>query len=272
MNIESGVPPSPNTSSVRILVVEDDPSLSSTLCYNLRREGYSPIAAADGKTAFDYLKANRDQVDLVLLDVMLPAMPGLQVLRGMRQFSTAPVLILSARGQEQDKIDGLDLGADDYLVKPFALRELMARIRALLRSRPSRPDHVPSVINRGALQIETSARRVLVQGDELLLRPKEFGLLVTLAANPDKVFSRQELLDAVWGEEIVVDERTVDVHVSWLRTKLRQAGLNEEVIRTAYGVGYRFSAMSPGADQHTESLRFEGGDVQTGQAAGLGTR
>ena len=265
-------PGDPSQDLPSILVVEDDASLSSSLCYSLRRAGYNPIAATNGEAALALLKANSHRIDLVLLDVMLPRMPGLHVLRAMRQFSTAPVLILSARGQDQEKIDGLDLGADDYLVKPFALGELMARIRALLRARSSRPTNLPSTINRGALQIETSARRVRIAGVEVPLRPKEYGLLVTLAADADKVFTRQELLDAVWGESIVVDERTVDVHMSWLRGKLRQAGLEHDVIRTSYGVGYRFTPAPVNAPQIPESNRADGGDIQSGQAVGLSTR
>ncbi len=128
----TGTPKKANGDIPTILVVEDDASLSSSLCYSLRRAGYDPIAATDGESALGHLKAKRRRIDLVLLDLMLPRLPGLHVLRSMRQFSTAPVLIISARGQDQDKIDGLDLGADDYLVKPFALGELMARIKGAL--------------------------------------------------------------------------------------------------------------------------------------------
>jgi DNA-binding response OmpR family regulator len=180
-----------------------------------------------------------------------------------------PVLIVSARGQEQDKIDGLDLGADDYLVKPFSIRELQARVRALLRSRSARAARMPSTITRGSLEIDTTARRVRIDGAELFLRPKEYGLLVTLAMECDRLFTRQELLDAVWGTEIIVDERTVDVHVSWLRGKLRRAGLPGNVIRTAYGVGYQFSSVAHEGALPQESFRDERGRVQAGQAVGL---
>jgi DNA-binding response OmpR family regulator len=150
------------------------------------------------------------------------------------------VLMLSARGEEQDKIDGLELGADDYVVKPFALRELLARVRAAVRRRAVPAARPPGVLYRGDLQIEPDRRRATVQGTELQLRPKEFGLLVTLAMEPGRVFGRQELLDLIWGDDVVVDERTVDVHISWLRGKLQAAGLKDGCIRTVYGAGYRF--------------------------------
>ena len=179
---------------------------------------------------------------------MLPGMNGLQVLRALRADSDVPVLILSARGEEQDKIDGLELGADDYVVKPFALRELLARVRAGVRRRAVPAARPPTVIFRGPLRIEPDRRRVLVGEREVSLRPKEFGLLVALALEPGRVFGRQDLLDAIWGEHVVVDERTVDVHISWLRGKLSAAGADQELIRTVYGSGYQFAlpAEQPG--------------------------
>jgi two-component system phosphate regulon response regulator PhoB len=262
----------PRSPIATVLVVEDDPSLNSTLSYNLRRAGYEPIPVFDGEAALARLKDPGLQIDLVLLDVMLPRLPGLHVLRAVRQFTPAPVLIISARGEDRDKIDGLDLGANDYLVKPFAMGELMARVRALLRARPQSPASVQPVINRGALKIEPAARRVSVNGAELHLRPKEFGLLLTLALESDKVMTRQRLLDMVWGEDIVVDERTVDVHVSWLRSKLRAAGMEGEVIQTAYGAGYRFAADLDVRPSVEESIRSESGDIQAGRVAGLKAR
>jgi DNA-binding response OmpR family regulator len=266
LRIESG------NSTTTVLVVEDDPSLNSTLCYNLRRAGYEVASVSDGEAALARMKAPGAHIDLVLLDMMLPRLPGLQVLRALRQFTTAPVLIISARGEDRDKIDGLDLGANDYLVKPFALGELMARVRALLRTRSHSGTSVQSVINRGSLRIEPAARRVTVHGVEIHLRPKEFGLLLTLALEGDKVLTRHQLLDMVWGEDVVVDERTVDVHVSWLRSKLRAAGLEGDVIQTAYGAGYRFSAESGGAPSIEGSIRSASGEIQAGRVAGLKTR
>src|SRR4051795_11777144 len=223
-----------------ILIVEDDPTLLSTLTYNFRREGYRVLRASDGESAVAIASEEHDRLDLILLDVMLPGMNGFQVLRHLRAGSDVPVLMLSARGEEQDKVDGLELGADDYVVKPFALRELLARVRAAVRRRAIPAARPPAVLFRGPLRIEPERRRALVGETELQLRPKEFGLLVTLAMEPGRVFGRQDLLDAVWGEDVIVDERTVDVHMSWLRGKLTTAGLDGSSIQTVYGVGYRF--------------------------------
>jgi DNA-binding response OmpR family regulator len=230
----------PERENATILVVEDDPTLLSTLAYNLTREGYRVLTAADGEKSLEVARREGHRIDLVLLDVMLPRMNGFQVLRHLRAESDVPVLMLSARGEEQDRIDGLELGADDYVVKPFALRELLARVRAAVRRRAVPSARPPAVLYRGPLHIEPERRRAVVGDKELQLRPKEFGLLVTLAMEPGRVFGRQDLLDAVWGEEIIVDERTVDVHISWLRGKLIDAGIRDELIRTVYGAGYRF--------------------------------
>jgi DNA-binding response OmpR family regulator len=223
-----------------VLVVEDDPTLLTTLAYSLTHAGYRVHLASDGKTALATIRREAKQLDLVLLDLMLPGINGLQVLRQLRANSDVPVLILSARGEEQDKIDGLELGADDYVVKPFVLRELLARVRAVVRRRSITAVRPPAVLFRGPLRIEPERRRALVGDRELRLRPKEFGLLLILGLEPGRVFGRQDLLDKVWGEEIIVDERTVDVHISWLRAKLQDAGIAEEMIRTVYGSGYRF--------------------------------
>ena len=255
----------------RVLVIEDDPTLNSTLCYNLRREGYLPVSATDGEAGLDEFRRDPHGLQLVVLDLMLPRMPGLHVLRNIRQLSAVPVLIVSARGQEQDKIDGLDLGADDYIVKPFALREMLARIRALLRRGNTPSRRLPAVLERGVIRFDTQAQRVWVNERELTLRPKEYGLLLTLAVDTDQVFSRQQLLDAVWGEDIIVDDRTVDVHVSWLRGKLKRAGIPFDPIQTAYGSGYRFSVKDPVAKPPSilELRRPDGGDIQASQATRL---
>lgn len=227
-----------------ILVVEDDPTLLSTLAFNLSRQGYQVLTADNGERALKMVAMHGSELDLIMLDVMLPGMNGFQVLRHVRRDYDVPVLMLSARGEEQDKIDGLELGADDYVVKPFALRELLARVRAAARRRSTPALRPPSVLYRGDLRIEPDRRRAIVQDIELRLRPKEFGLLVTMAMEPGRVFQRQELLDLVWGSDVIVDERTVDVHISWLRGKLQTAGLSHDCIRTVYGSGYRF-VMAP---------------------------
>ncbi len=188
---------------------------------------------------------------------MLPGINGFQVLREIRSISDVPVMMLSARGEEQDKIDGLELGADDYIVKPFAMRELVARVRSISRRRAVKAAQPPAVLYWGALTVEPDRRTASVGGRELRLRPKEFGLLLTLAMEPGKVFDRQELLDEVWGRDIVVDERTVDVHVSWLRGKLHRAGMPQNSIRTVYGAGYRLEIQpdeEPGGLQVAPAL------------------
>lgn len=233
-----------------ILLVEDDPTLRSTLAFNLTREGYHVLTADNGVTAIEMVGERGDDLDLIILDVMLPRLNGFQVLRAVRREFNVPVLMLSARGEEQDKVDGLELGADDYVVKPFALRELLARVRAAVRRRAVAAAKPPGVLYRGDLRIEPDRRRASVGNIELQLRPKEFGLLVTMALEPGRVFERQELLDEIWGSDVFVDERTVDVHISWLRGKLQVAGLAEDCIRTVYGAGYRFVA-SPGSPSST---------------------
>lgn len=228
------------TEETTVLLVEDDPTLRSTLTFNLTREGYRVLSVADGPSALDVVAAEGNSLDLMILDVMLPGLNGYQVLRSVRQQHDFPVLMLSARGEEQDRVDGLELGADDYVVKPFALRELLARVRANVRRRAVVAARPPAVLYRGVLQIEPDRRQARVGDVELSLRPKEFGLLVTLAMEPGRVFQRQDLLDQIWGTDVFVDERTVDVHISWLRGKLQAAGLKSDCIRTVYGAGYRF--------------------------------
>lgn len=227
-----------------ILLVEDDPTLRSTTTYNLIRAGFRVTSVADGEAAMAVVREQLDGVDLVVLDLMLPGMNGLAVLRQIRTRSDVPVLIVSARGEEQDKIDGLELGADDYIVKPFALREFIARVRATMRRRSIPSARPPSVLYRGALTIELESQRAQFGGVELALSRKEFGLLRELALAPGHVFTRQQLLDTVWGTDVFVDERTIDVHMSWLRSKLREAGSSDGMIRTVYGSGYIFEAAS----------------------------
>lgn len=246
--------PSAGMEGATVLVVEDDPTLLSTLAYNLSREGYRVLTAVDGETGLAVARRELPSIDVVVLDVMLPGMSGFQVLRLLRAETDIPILMLSARGEEQDRVDGLELGADDYVVKPFALRELLARVRAGVRRRAVPAAQPPSVLFRGPLQVELDRHRVLVGEQEIQLRPKEYGLLTTLAMEPGRVFSRQNLLDAIWGEEVIVDERTVDVHISWLRGKLSSAGLSGLTIRTVYGVGYRFVVPDQTASEENGSL------------------
>lgn len=223
-----------------ILLVEDDPTLRSTTTYNLIRAGYHVKTAANGESAMEIVREQLDDIDLVVLDLMLPGMDGLAVLRQVRVRSDVPVLIVSARGEEQDKVDGLEMGADDYIVKPFALREFVARVRATIRRRSISVARPPSILYRGSLVIALERQKAQLAGVDLSLSRKEFGLLRELALAPGHVFTRQQLLDSVWGMDVFVDERTIDVHMSWLRAKLRQAGDDNGMIRTVYGSGYRF--------------------------------
>jgi DNA-binding response OmpR family regulator len=225
-----------------ILLVEDNPTLRSTTTYNLIRAGFRVAGVADGEGAMAVVREQLDDIDLVILDLMLPGMNGLAVLRQIRTRSDVPVLIVSARGEEQDKIDGLELGADDYIVKPFALREFVARVRATMRRRSISSARPPAVLYRGSLTIELESQRAQLGGIELALSRKEFGLLRELALAPGHVFTRQQLLDTVWGTDLFVDERTIDVHMYWLRSKLRETGSGDGMIRTVYGSGYIFEA------------------------------
>lgn len=221
-----------------ILLVEDDPTLRSTTSYNLIHAGFRVNSVADGETAMAVVRDQIDTIDLVVLDLMLPGMSGLAVLRQIRTRSTVPVLIVSARGEEQDKVDGLEMGADDYIVKPFALREFVARVRATLRRRSIRSAPLPAILFRGPLTIELESQRVQLGGNDISLSRKELGLLRELALAPGQVFTRQQLLETVWGTDVFVGERTIDVHMSWLRSKLRDAGGGDGMIRTVYGSGY----------------------------------
>ncbi len=265
---QSSPPPSRATGieAATVLVVEDDPTLRSTLTYNLSKDGYRVLSAGDGETGLALARREAATLDLVLLDLMLPGINGFEVLRQIRADSNVPVVILTARGEEQDRIDGLELGADDYVVKPFSLRELLARVRAGVRRRAVLAAQPPSVLFRGHLQIELESRRVLLRGEELHLRPKEYGLLCSLAMQPGKVFSRQALLDKVWGTDVIVDERTVDVHISWLRAKLGEGSLEDGFIRTMYGIGYRFvlpTVPDESADQHARADNLQGASADT---------
>lgn len=236
-----------NVGAGTILVVDDEPALRDTIAYNLRREGYEVVLASDGVEALAMARDHRP--DLVVLDIMLPGIDGLQVLRTLRGESTVPILLLSARGDEFDRVLGLELGADDYLPKPFAMRELVARVRAAVRrsrmpaldARPDLIDAPRETIVAGGVTIDPAARQVTVDGVEVALKPKEFDLLVYLARHPGIALTREALLREVWGYAYPVDTRTVDVHIRGLRQKL---GLDVEqggVIDTVRGHGYRFS-------------------------------
>ncbi|MEN9933672.1 MAG: hypothetical protein RLZZ387_251 [Chloroflexota bacterium] len=223
-----------------ILLVEDDPTLSETLRYNFEREGYTVIAAADGVQGLE--RARREQPDLVVLDIMLPRLDGFSVCRILRQESDVPILMLTARQDEVDRIAGLELGADDYVSKPFSLGELLARVRAIMRRTDRQPTGSREVLDAGALRVDTGSRRAWRDSAELSLSQKEFDLLTCLIRNRGMALSRDVLLERVWGYDFLGDSRTVDVHIRWLREKVEPDPGRPIYIQTVRGVGYRFEA------------------------------
>jgi two-component system phosphate regulon response regulator PhoB len=222
----------------RILIVEDEESLATLLRYNLESEGYAVETVARGDEADTRLK--EAVPDLLILDWMLPGVSGIELcrrLRGRPETKSLPILILTARGEESERVRGLATGADDYVVKPFSVPELIARVRALLRR--VKPDQVASVLKAGELELDRERRRVYRSGRELSLGPTEFRLLEFLMQSPGRVFTREQLLNGVWGRDVYVDERTVDVHIGRLRKSLVR-GREADPIRTVRGSGYSF--------------------------------
>jgi len=219
-----------------VLIVEDETAISTLLEYNLQKEGFETALAQDGDEAL--LMAQERVPDLILLDWMLPKLSGVEVCRRLRrreETSNVPIIMLSARGEEDDRVTGLDVGADDYLVKPFSMPELFARIRALLRRTQS--NVLCDSIIVGELQIDTKAHRVSRAGQDIHLGPTEFRLLEHFMRRPTQVFSREQLLDAVWGHDVYVEARTVDVHIGRLRKALKIAD-RKDPIRTVRSAGY----------------------------------
>ena len=221
----------------KILLVEDDETLRKTLAYNLEKEGYKVHQTHDGADALSM--ARDDEPDLIVLDVMLPSLDGLSVCRILRKESEVPIVMLTARDSEVDRIIGLEIGADDYIVKPFSLGEFLARVRAILRRTPS-PRAVTDQLESGDLMLDLIARRAFRNGDELRLTHKEFDLLASLMRNRGAVLSRDLLLEKVWNYEYTGETKTVDVHVRWLREKIEEDPSQPKRIVTVRGVGYRF--------------------------------
>jgi two-component system, OmpR family, phosphate regulon response regulator PhoB len=224
----------------RVLVVEDEPAIAELLAVNLRHNGFLPVIALDGDAA--QVEMNAVLPDVVLLDWMLPGQSGVELARRWRaseRTKTVPILMLTARGSEPDKIQGLDAGADDYITKPFSTQELLARIRAVLRRRT--PEAMADEVQIGALRLDAATHRVFLSHDEIKLGPTEFRLLHYFMKHPERVHSRSQLLDKVWGDHVFIEERTVDVHVKRLREALGIAGVMVETVR---GAGYRFSKVS----------------------------
>jgi DNA-binding response OmpR family regulator len=229
-----------------ILVVEDEPALMAALRYSLTKEGYDVVAATDGQEALEVAQAQKP--DLILLDIMLPKVDGFEVCRILRREMTVPIIMLTARDGEIDKVVGLELGADEYLTKPFSMRELQARVKAMLRRVEMVRQEVKSEealaaaqrLQAGDLSVDLGEHRVTRRGVLLTLRPKEFDLLTFLMRNRGQVFTRETLLDRVWGYEVAVGTRTVDVHIRWLREKIEDDPSEPRRLETVRGVGYRF--------------------------------
>ncbi len=228
----------------KILVVEDDETLLNVIKYNLLKEGYKVATAGDGLKAI--ATSRKENPDLIILDLMLPELDGLEVCRILRKEMTVPIIMLTARAEEVDKIVGLEIGADDYITKPFSMRELLARIRAMLRrSEIDKEEFIKNgqattqVIHAGKFDIDSSRHTVLRDDVPLELSPKEFDLLVFLARNMGQVFSREVLLEKVWGYDFAGDTRTVDVHVRWLREKIEDNPEKPKHLITIRGVGYK---------------------------------
>ena len=226
--------------SSTILLVDDEDSVQKLLSYPLERDGFRVLAAKDGEEAL--AKFASEPVDLVVLDLMLPKLDGLEVCKRLRAQSTVPIIMLTARDDELDKVLGLELGADDYITKPFSIREFRSRVRALLRraSLPAQDRRESETIQADGLVVDPSRRTVEVRGEAVQLTYVEFELLRTLAANPGRVFSRRQLLEALWGDSAYREPRTIDVHVRHLREKLERDASEPEFILTVRGAGYRF--------------------------------
>ena len=223
----------------RVLVIDDAADLRHTLGYALRQEGYEVLGAEDGEQGLDMFR--RAGADLVILDVMLPRMDGYEVCRRLRRESDVPVLMLTARDTELDKVVGLEIGADDYLAKPFSMRELIARVRAMLRrARQAPADRGEGALEAPGLSVDTLKRRVARDGEDVVLTPKEFDLLAFLMSHPGQVFPRDQILARVWGLDFAGGTRTVDTHVKSLRERLGDRADRPRWIETVRGVGYRF--------------------------------
>jgi DNA-binding response OmpR family regulator len=226
------------TDMTTVLVVDDEPIVRDVVVRYLERDGYDTLQAGDGESARALISSHRP--DLVVLDVMLPGTDGLTLCRWIRSSSDLPVIMLTARGEAADRVVGLELGADDYLTKPFSPRELAIRVRNVLKRNAAAPEPAPTLAFDG-LTIDGAAREVTLDGERVRLTAKEFDLLLFLAANAREVFSRKQLMDAVWGYEAALDTGTVTVHIRRLRAKLERDPAAPRHIETLWGVGYRFT-------------------------------
>ena len=228
--------------ATKVLVVDDEQNIVKGIRFSLLQDGYEVDTAYDGEEALQ--KANENQYDLIIIDVMLPKHSGLEVLQQIREFSSVPVIMLTAKGEDMDKILGLDYGADDYITKPFNILEVKARIKAIIRrvsgSRREREEEEERILENGDMRMDFDNRRVTVAGKEINLTSKEFELLELLATHPGKVYSRSMLLQTVWGKDYPGDVRTVDVHIRRLREKVEPNASEPVYVQTKWGVGYYF--------------------------------
>ncbi|MET9710408.1 response regulator transcription factor [Nocardiopsis alba] len=230
----------------RVLVVEDEESYSDALSYMLRKEGFEVAVAPTGTVALETF--DRTGADLVLLDLMLPGLSGTEVCRTLRQKSNVPVIMLTAKDSEIDKVVGLELGADDYVTKPFSSRELVARIRAVLRRRGEDDVVLPAALEAGPVRMDVERHVVTVRGDNVQLPLKEFELLEVLLRNAGRVLTRMQLIDRVWGADYVGDTKTLDVHVKRLRAKIEEDPSHPRYIVTVRGLGYKFEPVTAEAE------------------------
>ena len=229
----------------KVLIVEDDQNLLDVLKYNLMKEGYNIFTATDGIQAIDTARSKKP--DLIVLDIMLPKIDGFEVCRILRREVNTPILMLTAKAEETDKVVGLELGADDYMTKPFSMREFLARVKAMLRrmemvssGEGSAKELAPEIIKVGEIEIDLFRHKVARGGTIIDLSLKEFDLLAFLVKNKEQVFTRDQLLEKVWGYDYVGDTRTVDVHIRWLRQKIELDPSNPRCLQTVRGIGYKF--------------------------------
>lgn len=226
--------------SERILIVEDEPMLAEAVAYALEQEGFITELAAEGRSALEAFEKQRP--DLVILDLMLPNINGWELFKAFRkQRQSVPVIMLTARAEEADRVAGLEMGADDYVTKPFSMRELVARVRAVLRRGTPAEEAIPALMQKGAVRLDAEKHEVCVHDQPVPLSPKEFALLSYLMRHSGRVRSRDEILQTVWGQDAYLDQRTVDVHIRWLRTKIEDDPANPHLLLTVRGVGYKFA-------------------------------
>jgi DNA-binding response OmpR family regulator len=226
----------------RVLVVDDEKLIVKGIRYSLEQDGMLVTAAYDGEEALQ--KAKEQEFDIILLDIMLPKLDGLQVCQQIREFSNVPIIMLTAKGDDMDKIMGLEYGADDYITKPFNILEVKARIKAIMRrtSGGKKDDTKEQMLQAGTMELDLNGRRLFIEGKEINLTSKEFDVLELLAKNPNHVYSREKLLNLVWGADYPGDVRTVDVHIRRLREKIEKNPSEPGFVHTKWGVGYYFKA------------------------------